>query len=126
MGHSVILTPQALEDLKSIVSFIARDNPDRARSFGDELIDKALTLTNQPLRGRIVPELKDQNVREIIHAPYRIIYETLNETPKAYICSKVSIPRAFNPCFSTFEVRSQSTRRLSRVTLSLLRTGQCS
>jgi plasmid stabilization system protein ParE len=80
MGVAVILTPRALVDLQEIVSFIARDNPDRAISFGDELIDKALSLTNQPLRGRVMPELGDSNVREIVYGSYRIIYECFPES----------------------------------------------
>jgi len=80
MGFPVILTPQAQEDLKEIVSFIARDNPDRARSFGNELIDKALSLSNLPLRGRITPELKDPEVREIVQGSYLIIYEVMSES----------------------------------------------
>ena len=83
MGQPVILTPQALEDLQQIVSFIARDNPDRARSFGNELIDKALSLTNFCERGRITPELNDENVREIVHGSYRIIYEAMPD--KIYV-----------------------------------------
>jgi toxin ParE1/3/4 len=79
----VILTPQAQKDLQSIVSFIARDNPDRARSFGNELIDKALSLATFSLRGRVTPELNDPNVREIVHSLYRIIYEVLDE--KVYV-----------------------------------------
>jgi len=80
MGLPIILTPQALEDLQQIVSFIARDNPERARSFGNELIDKAFSLTSHPLRGRVMPELNDADVREIIHGPYRIVYETVDES----------------------------------------------
>jgi toxin ParE1/3/4 len=77
MDVPVILTPQALEDLQQIVSYIARDNSERARSFGNELIDKALSLAKMPERGRLVPELKDPDVREIVHGSYRIIYEQL-------------------------------------------------
>jgi len=80
MGLAVILTPQSLEDIQSIVAFIAKDNPERARSFGNELIDKALSLSTLPLRGRVTPELNDSNVREIVHGSYRIIYEVLNDT----------------------------------------------
>ena len=79
MGLPVILTPQALEDLQQIVSFIATDNPERALSFGNELIDKAISLANLPLRGRVTLELNDENIREIVHGSYRIIYETLPE-----------------------------------------------
>jgi toxin ParE1/3/4 len=80
MGGQVILTPQAQEDLREIVSFIARDNSERALTFGNELIDKALSLAELSLRGRIVPELNDPNVRELVHGSYRIIYEPLQES----------------------------------------------
>jgi len=60
----VILTPQAQDDLREIVSFIAKQNPERARSFGSELIDHALTLAEQPERGRMAPELSEPSVRK--------------------------------------------------------------
>lgn len=75
MGFKVILTPQSQDDLCEIVSFIAKDNPQRAKSFGYELINRALTLNELPERGRVVPEISDPCVREIVHHPYRIIYE---------------------------------------------------
>ena len=75
MGFKVILTPQALDDLKEIVTFIASDNPDRARTFGNELIDRALGVATFPELGRVVPEIGEPSVRETIHGAYRIIYE---------------------------------------------------
>jgi len=44
MGVPVILTPQSQSDLASIVKHIARDSQDRARAFGNLLIDKALSI----------------------------------------------------------------------------------
>ena len=85
MGVPVILTPESLEDLKTIVRYIARDDPERARSFGYLLIDKALSLTNMPERGRMLPELKDPDVREIVHGSYRIIYELLRDPDLVYV-----------------------------------------
>jgi plasmid stabilization system protein ParE len=58
MGCPVILTPQSLDDLRAIVLRIANDNPDRARSFGYELIDQALSIGTFPEIGRIVPEFR--------------------------------------------------------------------
>jgi plasmid stabilization system protein ParE len=57
MDFKVILTPQAQDDLQEIVSFIARNNSSGARTFGNELIDQALTLASLPERGRVVPEI---------------------------------------------------------------------
>ncbi len=85
MGHKVILTPQALDDLREIVSFIAQDNSERAKSFGNELIDHALTLADLPERGRVVPEISDPAVREIVHRPYRIIYEVFSTQNAVYV-----------------------------------------
>ena len=85
MGFKVILTPQAQDDLRGIVSFIARHNPQRAKSFGYELIDHALTLDELPERGRVVPEVSEPSVREIVHRPYRIIYEIFPGQNTVYI-----------------------------------------
>jgi toxin ParE1/3/4 len=85
MGGKVILTPQAQDDLREIVSFIAQQNPERAQSFGNELIDHALTLAEMPERGRVVPDFSEPSVREIVHRPYRIIYEIFPEQNAVYV-----------------------------------------
>ena len=85
MDCKVILTPQAIEDLRQAVTVIAQDNPERARSFGNELIDRALSLATFPERGRVVPEIGEPAVREIIHRPFRIIYEIFPEQAVVYV-----------------------------------------
>ncbi len=50
-GFKVILTPQSIDDLRETVSFIAQHNPERARTFGYELIDQALSLATFPDSG---------------------------------------------------------------------------
>jgi plasmid stabilization system protein ParE len=54
MGFKVILTPQSVGDLEAIVTFIAKDNSERARTFGHELIDRALTVA-------VFPEVRPKN-----------------------------------------------------------------
>ena len=85
MGLPVILTPQSQDDLRSIVSYIARDDPVQAKAFGYLLIDKSLSIGPMPERGRVVPELSDPAVREIIHGSYRIIYEILEEPEAVFV-----------------------------------------
>ena len=75
MGAPVDLVLQAQDDLREIVAFIARNNQARAESFGDMLYEKAMSLGNHPMMGRVVPELHDDAIREIIHGAYRIICE---------------------------------------------------
>ena len=85
MGLPVILTPQSQQDLRNIVRHIVTDNPERARAFGHLLIDKALSIGPLPERGRVVPELNDPSVREIIHGSCRIIYEVLHDPAVVYV-----------------------------------------
>ena len=77
MAHKIIWSLQARDDLREIVTFIAADNPAVAESFGFRLMSKVDVLANFPQIGRVVPEENDENVREIILRPYRIIYQVL-------------------------------------------------
>ena len=74
MGWNVIIAPSARADLESIVRFIARQNSDAAARIGYELIVRAEGLASFPEIGRIVPEFKRPDLREVVCRSYRIIY----------------------------------------------------
>jgi toxin ParE1/3/4 len=74
MAYKLIWSPAARDDLHDIVVFIARNNPNRAMSFGYELISETDRLQEFPELGRIVPEYQNDNLREILFRPYRIVY----------------------------------------------------
>ena len=74
MAYKLSWSPAARDDLHDIVVFIARANPERAMWFGYELITETDRLQTFPEFGRIVPEYKNQLLREIIFRPYRIVY----------------------------------------------------
>jgi len=79
MAYKLIWSPAARDDLHDIVSFIARDNPNRAMSFGYELISETDRLQEFPEFGRIVPEYRNDDIREIIYRPYRLVYRVNHE-----------------------------------------------
>ena len=79
MAYKLIWSPAARDDLHDIVVFIARDNPNRAMSFGYELISETDRLQEFPELGRIVPEYRSDWIREIIFRPYRIVYRVDHE-----------------------------------------------
>ena len=62
----VRLTPQAANDLKGITEFIAADSPHYARLFAIDVLAAVERLSEFPHSGRIVPELKDSEIREIL------------------------------------------------------------
>jgi toxin ParE1/3/4 len=73
----VLWTLSAQRDLESIVQYIAEQQPATALNVLNRLQARATGLASQTLRGRRVPELRDMgidNYREIIEAPWRIIY----------------------------------------------------
>ncbi len=79
MAYKLIWSPAARDDLHDIVIFIARDNPNRAMSFGYELISETDRLQEFPEFGRIVPEYRNEDIREIIFRPYRIVCRVVHD-----------------------------------------------
>ena len=71
----VIDSPEAQRDLRDIKRYIARDSPQAAERFGRWLFSKMQILRTHPEIGRVVPELGDISIREIITKNYRVIYE---------------------------------------------------
>ncbi len=67
-------TPQAADDLDVIAEFIARDSPHFAGLFVADILQAVDRLADFPESGRIVPEIGDRNIREVILGSYRIIY----------------------------------------------------
>ena len=74
MDYQVVLSPSARSDLRDIVRYISFDAPDRALHFGFFLISRTRLLARSPELGRIVPELGDAVIREIIVSSYRVVY----------------------------------------------------
>ena len=70
----IIWTHEALERLQGIKKFVSKDSPDRASQFIQRIIDRAETIPHNPHLGRIVPELSNPVIRELIYKNYRIVY----------------------------------------------------
>ena len=74
MAYKLIWSPAARDDLRDIVSYIARDSQQRAEAFGYRLMREAEKLADFPELGRMVPEYHLHSVRELIVRSYRIVY----------------------------------------------------
>ncbi|MBL7128814.1 MAG: type II toxin-antitoxin system RelE/ParE family toxin [Ignavibacteria bacterium] len=70
----VVWTNEALERLIEIEGFIAQDSPQRAERFVDYLIKQGESISKNPNIGRIVPEISNPDIRELIAKKYRIVY----------------------------------------------------
>ncbi len=68
-------TTTAKLDLKEIHDYIARDSKFYAQKVSLEIVEKSEKLNSFPEVGRIVSEIGDPNIRELIIYSYRLIYE---------------------------------------------------
>ncbi|MGA7500680.1 MAG: type II toxin-antitoxin system RelE/ParE family toxin [Isosphaeraceae bacterium] len=81
----------ALDDLKDIVSFVAKDSPTYAVKLANRIIEAPRRLATFPRLGSIMPELGQDIVRELRIRPYRIIYRVRD--PDCYILAVVHTSR---------------------------------
>jgi toxin ParE1/3/4 len=51
--------------------------------FVSEILDRIETLIDNPNLGRVVPEFSTDNIRELIHKPFRVVY--LRESSIIYV-----------------------------------------
>ena len=75
MARRVAWTETVWRDLERIADYIAEDSPGYAAAFVRRIRDRARSLEELAARGRVVPELDQPAVRELIVGSYRIIYE---------------------------------------------------
>lgn len=78
--YEVIWSDSAKMALKESVEYIEKDNKSAARNFLNTVLRKVTRLESFPKSGRIVPEFQIENLREIIHGNYRIVYEIQKST----------------------------------------------
>ena len=71
----VVWSVPALEDLKDIVDYVAKDSPAYAERVGMHLVEAPRRLEVFPLSGRVVPEFARTDMRELIYGAYRIMYQ---------------------------------------------------
>ena len=72
---NVVWTERALLRLQHIQNYIAEDQPANALAWVNRVLERGDTLSDQPHRGRPVPEYPTAEVREVREGDYRIIYQ---------------------------------------------------
>ena len=80
MDYKVKWSPEATEDLESIAEYIARDSEFYARSVVSKILAVSRKIPEQPMIGRIVPEIGEKEIREHFVYSYRLVYRIQNST----------------------------------------------
>jgi addiction module RelE/StbE family toxin len=75
----IIWSPSAIDRASEIAEYIAQDKPSAAEKWIDTVFSKVERLKSSPEIGRVVPEIKSDQFRELIYGNYRIIYRIEKE-----------------------------------------------
>ncbi|MEK7702412.1 MAG: type II toxin-antitoxin system RelE/ParE family toxin [Nitrospirota bacterium] len=70
----IVWSQLSLNRISEIADYIAQDNASAAKRWVDSIFAKVKCLQKFPESGRVVPETKKSDIRELIHGNYRIIY----------------------------------------------------
>jgi toxin ParE1/3/4 len=73
-------SPTSVSDIENIAAYIGRDSYQSACAMVGMIFEKAIILERYPKYGKKVPELNNENLREIPVGRYRIIYEIITDT----------------------------------------------
>jgi toxin ParE1/3/4 len=74
----VKFTDQSLTDIDNIAKFIASNSEKYAKIQVQRFLERIEILETNPLLGRIVPEINDKSIRELVMGNYRIIYKLVD------------------------------------------------
>jgi len=75
MAQPLIWSQEALDDIDEIAEYISRDSRFYAQQVVEKFFQLADKLAEQPLIGRIVPEIGSETIREQFVYSYRVIYQ---------------------------------------------------
>lgn len=70
----IIWSPLSIDRTTEIAKYIAQDNSSAAKKWVETLFDKVELLKSSPQSGRVVPETRSDDIREILYGNYRIVY----------------------------------------------------
>ncbi len=71
----IIWSPLAVEQVQDIATYIALDKPSVAIEWTEKIFKSVDQLKEFPDSGRIVPEIKRKEIRELVLKNYRVIYK---------------------------------------------------
>lgn len=86
-------------DLKNIHDYIAIDSALYAKKMVSSINKKAQVLNSFPNMGKMVPEIMDESIRELIIDPYRIIYTVNEKHEDVEVLAVIHGKRDFNEAF---------------------------
>lgn len=106
MARGLVWSPEAIEDIESIASYIERDSRWYARAVAARIVETAESIPDYPEMGRVVPEIGDTSIRERFVYSYRIIYRV--EPVRILVAAVIHGSRLLQPFIQRIEGAQKS------------------
>lgn len=106
MARGLAWSPEAIEDIEAIASYIERDSVWYAKAVASKIVETAETIPDFPELGRAVPEVGDASVRERLVHSYRIIYRV--ESARILIAAVIHGRQLLQPFIQRIEGAQKS------------------
>jgi toxin ParE1/3/4 len=71
----IIWSPLAIQKISEYADIIALDKPMVVKKWTEEIFDSVQRVSDLPYSGKLVPEIKRDEIREVFNGNYRIIYK---------------------------------------------------
>lgn len=86
----VSLSQSALDDLQAIIDWYQQEKaPEVGQRLVNDILNRLEQISDHPSSGRMVPEMQNPDLRELIHSPFRIVYLVESDS-----CSVVRVWRS--------------------------------
>ena len=95
----VILTAKAKRQIQEIAEYIERDSPLYAKRVIHKIIVTVRRLKSFPEMGAVVPEFREQGIRELLVFQYRIFYRINESTQSIHVLAIVHGRRQIDGSF---------------------------
>ena len=92
---AILWTPQARDDLAAVHEFISRESTHYAHLVVRGLLASVTRLADFPGSGRIVPEFRRPDLREVLWQSYRIVYRHVPSAGQVQILTVFRSERLF-------------------------------
>lgn len=91
----VVWSPRAYADLESIGDYHAQTAPGYAEVLVRTLLGVVERLATFPASGRVIPEIEDEALREVVYRNYRIAYIHLPDDDRVEVLTVFHSSRQF-------------------------------
>lgn len=77
--REVVWAESAREALDEVITYIVQDSREAAGDVLEAALEAAASLATLSARGRVVPEINDSAIREVLVFQYRLMYRLEND-----------------------------------------------